>query len=109
MWTLVFGEIGQIAHRRAARCGPRTRAHPGSSHRSASLRHRRNGGPQAVLQTSGGFSAQGTNFARTMLRLGARRDRLQKVDNCALLSLAADGHAQPNRCVGLSGVMGELA
>lgn len=37
------------------------------------------GGVQAILRTSWVFSATGTNFARTMLRLGATRERLNVV------------------------------
>ena len=37
------------------------------------------GGPHAILRTSWVFSARGQNFLRTMLRLGATRDRLTVV------------------------------
>jgi dTDP-4-dehydrorhamnose reductase len=39
------------------------------------------GGPHVVLRTSWVFSAHGTNFVRTMLRVGAERDSLRIVDD----------------------------
>ncbi|MBU2957258.1 dTDP-4-dehydrorhamnose reductase [Paracoccus sp. 1_MG-2023] len=39
------------------------------------------GGQWAVMRTSWVFSAHGTNFVKTMLRLGAERDRLTIVDD----------------------------
>jgi dTDP-4-dehydrorhamnose reductase len=39
------------------------------------------GGVHAILRTSWVFSAHGTNFLRTMLRVGAGRDRLTVVDD----------------------------
>ncbi|MEM7546408.1 MAG: dTDP-4-dehydrorhamnose reductase [Pseudomonadota bacterium] len=39
------------------------------------------GGPHAILRTSWVFSAHGANFVRTMLRVGASRERLTVVDD----------------------------
>jgi dTDP-4-dehydrorhamnose reductase len=39
------------------------------------------GGPHAILRTSWVFSADGANFLRTMLRVGAERERLTVVDD----------------------------
>lgn len=60
----------------------------------------RGGGPHAILRTAWVFSAHGTNFVRTMLRLGAERERLRVV---------ADQRGGPTPAAAIAGALITIA